>query len=74
MQTDTLLHFLASANIVFTIGLLSNVWLGLFISAVVGIGWELFWHFKEGKPVSVADLKADGLGILFAVAIMIIGS
>ena len=73
MQPDKLLHFSFSANIVFGVGILTNVWLGLFISACVGIGWELFWHFVDGKNVSVNDLKANVIGIAVAMITMIIG-
>lgn len=74
MQPNKLLHFSFSANIVFGVGILTNVWFGIFVSACVGIGWELFWHFFDDRPISREDLIANGIGIAYALTIMIIGS
>ena len=63
MQPDKLLHLLTSKclyHILFPI--IGAEWLALMAVLAIGLLWELFWHVKDNKPVSRADMVFNLIG------------
>lgn len=65
VRRDGLLHFLASAVIVFTLSIAFPWWAGATISLVAGIVKELWDINHDGVP-SWHDIICDVAGIIFA--------
>lgn len=73
LQTDKLLHNFINYIICFTLAILVNYWIGLTTAIVVSFIKEFIWDklLKKGC-FEIADLIANGLGILEATIIYLI--
>lgn len=73
IQTDKLIHNLLNYSILFTLAILVNYWVGLVVCITLSCLKEFLWDKKLNKGTyEVADLVADGLGILEATIIYLI--
>lgn len=65
LQTDKIIHNLLNYSIVLTIALLVNYFVGLVVCIILDCLKEFVWDKKLNKGTyEVADLIANGLGIL----------
>jgi hypothetical protein len=65
---DKVLHASLCYAITYTVADKTTMWLGVFIAVLIGVGMELIDKVR-GK-FSVADLVADGFGIIIAFLIV----
>ena len=73
LQTDKLVHNLINYSVLFTIAVLYKYWVGLLVCVILDLLKELLWDKKLKKGTyEVADLIANGLGILEATIIYFI--
>ena len=73
LQTDKLVHNLLNYSILFTIAVLYRYWVGLVVCVILDLLKEFLWDKKLKKGTyEVADLIANGLGILEATIIYLI--
>lgn len=73
LQTDKLIHNLLNYSILLTLAILVNYWVGLVVCITLDCLKEFLWDKKLKKGIyEVADLVANGLGILEATIIYLI--
>lgn len=73
LQTDKLIHNLLNYSILLTLAILINYWVGLVVCIILSCLKEFIWDKKLKKGTyEVADLIANGLGILEATIIYLI--
>ena len=65
---DKVLHASLCYAITYTLADKTALWLGIFVAVLIGVGMELIDKVR-GK-FSVADLVADGFGIIIAILIV----
>lgn len=67
LQIDKITHNLINYCVLFTLAVLTNYWIGLIVAVVLSCLKEFVWDKKLKKGTyEVADLIANGLGILEA--------
>ena len=67
-HVDKVLHASLCYAITYTLADKTALWLGVFIAVLIGIGMELI--DKVRSKFSIADLVADGVGIVLAFIIL----
>lgn len=73
LQTDKLIHNLLNYSILLTLAILVNYWVGLVVCITLDYLKEFIWDKKLKKGTyEVADLIANGLGILEGTIIYLI--
>lgn len=73
LQTDKLIHNLLNYSILLTLAILVNYWVGLVVCITLDCLKEFLWDKKLKKGIyEVADLAANGLGMLEATIIYLI--
>ena len=73
LQIDKITHNLINYCVLFTLAVLTNYWIGLIVTVVLSCLKEFLWDKKLKKGTyEVADLIANGLGILEATIIYLI--
>jgi ABC-type uncharacterized transport system permease subunit len=65
---DKVLHASLCYAITYTVADKTALWLGVFIAVLIGVGMELIDRVRS--KFSIADLIADGLGIVIAFLIV----
>jgi len=69
--TDKVAHFAVSAFLCLAIGRFLPFWASAVITLALGIGKEVY-DAKTGGKVDKKDILADALGVLVAVALLLI--
>lgn len=73
LQTDKLTHNLLNYSILLTLAILVNYWVGLVVCIILSCLKEFLWDKKLKKGTyEIADLIANGLGMLEATIIYLI--
>ena len=73
IQSDKLIHNLLNYSILLTLAILVNYWVGLVVCITLSCLKEFVWDKKLKKGTyEVADLIANGLGMLEATIIYLI--
>lgn len=68
-MSDKQLHFAISFVITLAISVLTNVYIGVAVAIVAGVGKEMCDYYGNGTP-EVGDLIADAGGIVLAVLLL----
>ena len=73
IQADKLIHNLLNYSILLTLSILINYWVGLVVCIILDCLKEFLWDKKLKKGTyEIADLVANGLGIIEASIIYLI--
>ena len=72
IRTDGLLHIETSALIVVLVSIVISWWVGVGVSAVAGVGKELYDRSHEGHCAEWHDVICDGIGVVIGAVVVLL--